>query len=109
MAPAASEEDQMDQLHGLINGQAVDTQPLNDHVSAEISKALRLPPNTELDEMAPTASLCPTSPTTKLPRDTWYYPPDIANDMADVGLPEGFVQESLACSWEYARCVVPSY
>lgn len=43
-------------------------------------------------------------------RDTWYYPPDIANDLNGVTqLPERFKEEAYACAWEYTRCVIPQY
>ncbi|KAJ7668047.1 BcABA3 [Mycena rosella] len=42
-------------------------------------------------------------------RDTWYYPPDIADDLRDINLPGGVKAEILACAWEYARCVIPQY
>ncbi|KAF7349846.1 Alpha-ionylideneethane synthase abl3 [Mycena venus] len=41
--------------------------------------------------------------------DTWYYPPDIANDLKDVNLPHEVKCEIFACAWEYARCVIPQY
>ncbi|KAH9845182.1 aba 3 protein [Teratosphaeria destructans] len=39
----------------------------------------------------------------------WYYPPDIADDLRDVALPEAVKQETLACAWEYTRCIIPQY
>ncbi|KAJ7800922.1 BcABA3 [Mycena olivaceomarginata] len=41
--------------------------------------------------------------------DAWYYPPDIANDLKDVNLPDEVKCEIFACAWEYARCVIPQY
>ena len=42
-------------------------------------------------------------------RNKWYYPLDIADDLKDVPLPESVKGETLACAWEYTRCVVPQY
>jgi len=42
-------------------------------------------------------------------RDTWYYPPEIADDLKDVDLPDEVKAEILACSFEYTRCVIPVY
>ncbi|KAJ7113828.1 hypothetical protein C8R44DRAFT_630564 [Mycena epipterygia] len=42
-------------------------------------------------------------------RDTWYYPPDIADDLKDVDLPDEVKAEILACSFEFTRCVIPVY
>ncbi|MCS7475805.1 hypothetical protein ACFFQW_24615 [Umezawaea endophytica] len=41
--------------------------------------------------------------------DTWFYPADIADDLADSGLPPEVVAETLACAWEYTRCVIPQF
>ncbi|KAF5352160.1 hypothetical protein D9758_009192 [Tetrapyrgos nigripes] len=41
--------------------------------------------------------------------DTWYYPPDIANDLQGVELPDELKSEAFACAWEYSRCVIPQY
>ncbi|SPO06378.1 uncharacterized protein DNG_09067 [Cephalotrichum gorgonifer] len=41
--------------------------------------------------------------------DKWYYPDDIANDMQSVPLPRKVIEETLACSWEYIRCVIPQF
>jgi len=41
--------------------------------------------------------------------DIWYYPPDIANDMQSVPLPRSVVEETLACSWEYTRSIIPHF
>ncbi|KAJ7148455.1 hypothetical protein C8R43DRAFT_518863 [Mycena crocata] len=48
---------------------------------------------------------------TRAPReqDTWYYPPDIANDLKDVNLPDQVKAEVFACAWEYSRSVIPQY
>ncbi|KAJ7211520.1 hypothetical protein C8J57DRAFT_1399862 [Mycena rebaudengoi] len=42
-------------------------------------------------------------------RDTWYYPPEIADDLKDVDLPDEIKAEILTCAFEYARCVIPCY
>jgi len=41
--------------------------------------------------------------------DTWFYPADIADDLVDSGLPDEVVAETLACAWEYVRCVIPQF
>ncbi|KAH6858590.1 hypothetical protein B0T12DRAFT_500889 [Alternaria alternata] len=41
--------------------------------------------------------------------ERWYYPPDIANDLKDVDLPDRVKQEIFATAWEYTRCVIPEY
>ncbi|KAK3682787.1 hypothetical protein B0T22DRAFT_530945 [Podospora appendiculata] len=41
--------------------------------------------------------------------DLWFYPSEIANDLQGVDLPAHFISETLACAWEYARCVIPEY
>ncbi|KAK3332580.1 hypothetical protein B0T19DRAFT_439405 [Cercophora scortea] len=41
--------------------------------------------------------------------DLWFYPGEIANDLQGVDLPAHFIGETLACAWEYARCVIPEY
>ncbi|KAK3680870.1 hypothetical protein B0T22DRAFT_531440 [Podospora appendiculata] len=41
--------------------------------------------------------------------DRWFYPSEIANDLQGVDLPAHFIGETLACAWEYARCVIPEY
>jgi len=41
--------------------------------------------------------------------DTWFYPPEMANDLRDSGLPEKFVAETLACAWEFTRCIIPHF
>ncbi|KAI5207180.1 hypothetical protein AUEXF2481DRAFT_43513 [Aureobasidium subglaciale EXF-2481] len=42
-------------------------------------------------------------------RDTWYYPPDIANDLDGINLPENVKGEIFATAWEYTRTVIPHY
>ncbi|KAJ6597673.1 hypothetical protein DFH09DRAFT_1399325 [Mycena vulgaris] len=42
-------------------------------------------------------------------RDTWYYPPEIADDLKGVNLADEVKAEILACAWEYTRCVIPHY
>jgi hypothetical protein len=41
--------------------------------------------------------------------DNWFYPPDIANDLKNVALPEATKREIFATAFEYARCVIPAY
>jgi hypothetical protein len=41
--------------------------------------------------------------------DAWFYPPELDHDLTDTGLPEHLRAETLACAWEYIRCVVPQY
>ena len=41
--------------------------------------------------------------------DRWYYPPELANDLQDVNIPEAVKEEVFACAWEYTRCVIPQY
>lgn len=43
------------------------------------------------------------------PRDIWFYPADIENDLKSVDLPERVIGETLACAWEYTRCVIPHF
>jgi hypothetical protein len=43
------------------------------------------------------------------PRDTWFYPGDLEDDLENTGLPDGIIAETLACAWEYTRCVIPAY
>jgi hypothetical protein len=42
-------------------------------------------------------------------RDTWYYPPDIANDLDGINLPQHVKGEIFATAWEYTRTVIPHY
>lgn len=42
-------------------------------------------------------------------RDTWYYPPDIANDLDGINLPQRVKGEIYATAWEYSRTVIPHY
>lgn len=41
--------------------------------------------------------------------DTWYYPPDIANDLDGIPLPQRIKGEIFATAWEYTRTVIPHY
>ncbi|AEK46506.1 hypothetical protein RAM_40195 [Amycolatopsis mediterranei S699] len=43
------------------------------------------------------------------PRDNWFYPRDIEDDLKGTDLPEEIVAETLACAWEYTRCVIPQF
>ncbi|KAJ7282440.1 BcABA3 [Mycena rebaudengoi] len=42
-------------------------------------------------------------------RDTWYYPPEIADDMKGVNLADEVKAEIFTCAWENTRCVIPNY
>ena len=42
-------------------------------------------------------------------KDVWYYPADLANDLKDVGLSAAFAAETLACAFEYTKCIIPQY
>lgn len=33
----------------------------------------------------------------------------MANDLKGVGVPDKFIEETLACAWEYTRCVIPQF
>ncbi|WNV88079.1 hypothetical protein [Umezawaea sp. Da 62-37] len=41
--------------------------------------------------------------------DAWYYPGELADDLKGTGLPDAVVAETLACAWEYTRCVIPHF
>ncbi|MFI6515589.1 hypothetical protein ACIBF1_08540 [Spirillospora sp. NPDC050679] len=41
--------------------------------------------------------------------DRWFYPEDFRNDLSRTDLPAATVAETLACGWEYTRCVVPQF
>ncbi|GLZ00444.1 hypothetical protein [Actinoplanes sp. NBRC 103695] len=41
--------------------------------------------------------------------DLWFYPDVIARDLEESGLPDAIVAETLACAWEYTRCVIPQF
>lgn len=41
--------------------------------------------------------------------DSWYYPPDIADDLDGIPLPQHVKGEVLATAWEYTRTVIPHY
>jgi hypothetical protein len=43
-----------------------------------------------------------------VPRDTWFYPSDIEDDLKNTGLSDEIIAETLACAWEYTRCVIPA-
>ncbi|KAF2754940.1 hypothetical protein EJ05DRAFT_494378 [Pseudovirgaria hyperparasitica] len=48
--------------------------------------------------------------TTKLtPKNKWYYPSEIANDLESLNMSTVVKQEVFACAWEYTRCVIPQY
>ncbi|KAJ7440559.1 hypothetical protein B0H11DRAFT_2099013 [Mycena galericulata] len=50
-----------------------------------------------------------TSPRVSCAGDNWYYPPEIAGFLKDVDLPQEVKDETLACAFEYTRCVIPQY
>ncbi|MCS7483825.1 hypothetical protein ACFFQW_38450 [Umezawaea endophytica] len=41
--------------------------------------------------------------------DMWSYPSDIKDDLKSTDLPVGVIAETLACAWEYTRCVIPHF
>ncbi|MEW2581624.1 hypothetical protein [Streptomyces syringium] len=43
------------------------------------------------------------------PRDTWFYPAKLNDDLLDSGLSHEMADEALACAWEYVRCIVPEF
>jgi len=51
----------------------------------------------------------PTLESGQKPQDIYYYPPEIANDLKGVPLPDEIKAECFACAWEYTRCVIPQY
>ncbi|KAF4554383.1 Hypothetical protein D9617_4g001370 [Elsinoe fawcettii] len=44
-----------------------------------------------------------------LGRELYFYPPEIAHDLDHVSLPSSIKAQTLACAWEYTRCVIPSH
>lgn len=42
-------------------------------------------------------------------KDMWFYPSNIADDLEGIDLPDEVVAETLACAWEYTRCVIPQF
>ncbi|KAH8881113.1 hypothetical protein GQ53DRAFT_888818 [Thozetella sp. PMI_491] len=42
-------------------------------------------------------------------RDVWHFPTDFDQDLEGVGLSPEVIAETLACAWEYTRCVIPQY
>jgi hypothetical protein len=46
---------------------------------------------------------------TKQSSYSWYYPQDISNDLDGIDIPLSTQHETLACAWEYTRCVIPQY
>ncbi|KAF5339271.1 hypothetical protein D9758_013337 [Tetrapyrgos nigripes] len=42
-------------------------------------------------------------------KDTWYYPPDITQDLQGVDLSDEVKAEIFTCAYEYTRCVIPQY
>lgn len=41
--------------------------------------------------------------------NAWFYPDDLRYDLKGSGLPSQEINETLACAWEYIRCVVPEF
>ncbi|KAJ6481676.1 hypothetical protein C8R45DRAFT_1100107 [Mycena sanguinolenta] len=39
----------------------------------------------------------------------WFYPPEIAEGLKAPDIPQRLVDETLACAWEYVRCVIPHW
>ena len=42
-------------------------------------------------------------------RDIWHYPSELNNDLKSAGLPQHVIDETLACAWEYVRCIIPTF
>lgn len=40
------------------------------------------------------------------PRDAWYYPSEMRNDLRNTPLPAKWIDETLGCSWEFTRCAI---
>ncbi|MFG2286720.1 hypothetical protein ACGFOU_11775 [Streptomyces sp. NPDC048595] len=53
--------------------------------------------------------MTPQFPQCERPRDAWFSPPELHDDLKGTGLPDEMVAETLACAWEYIRCVVPEF
>ncbi|CAJ2504146.1 Uu.00g115400.m01.CDS01 [Anthostomella pinea] len=45
----------------------------------------------------------------KTPKETRYYPSELKNDLKDSGLAPRVIEETLACAWEYTRCIIPEF
>ena len=41
--------------------------------------------------------------------DSWFFPEELKHGLEVFDLPDRIVEESLACAWEYARCVIPEW
>jgi len=41
--------------------------------------------------------------------DGWFFPAELRHDLEIPDLPEKIIRESLACAWEYSRCVIPQW
>ncbi|KAJ7895537.1 hypothetical protein B0H14DRAFT_3104935 [Mycena olivaceomarginata] len=62
--------------------------------------------------LAPTTLPIPINETSSMPkpRNVFFYPPDIANDLSTVtDLSPSIKAEIFACAWEYTRCAIPQY
>ncbi|KAF5723050.1 aba 3 [Fusarium mundagurra] len=42
-------------------------------------------------------------------KEKWYFPPELRNGLNPFDLSNDTVAETLACAWEYARCVIPDW
>ncbi|KAL5325376.1 hypothetical protein ACEPPN_006501 [Leptodophora sp. 'Broadleaf-Isolate-01'] len=41
--------------------------------------------------------------------DNWFFPEELRRGLEPFDLPKRIVDESLACAWEYSRCVIPEW
>lgn len=41
--------------------------------------------------------------------DLWFYPSVLEHDLRGTGLSDEIIAETLACAWEYTRCVIPQF
>jgi hypothetical protein len=41
--------------------------------------------------------------------DVWFFPAELRQGLEIPDLPEEIIEESLACAWEYSRCVIPQW
>ena len=48
-------------------------------------------------------------PGTNTSNDKWFFPDELRHGLEFSGLPDKIVDETLACAWEYSRCVIPEW
>lgn len=72
---------------------------LDSTIDARPSKVVKL----DNAVVMPTNAKCKTIPDSL---DLWFYPPDIANDLKDVNLPEKVKAEALACECLISRSIL---